>query len=72
MARAGLEPGHYSRSKSNNSPAGGALSGAPSELSTIPAVIDPDLALIIAAWPSLSAEVRAGIVAMVNAANPET
>ena len=31
---------------------------------------DPDLAALIAAWPALPAPIRAGIVALVNAANP--
>ena len=66
MARAGLEPGHYSRSKSNNSPAGGALSGALTKLPTIPQVIDTDLALLIARWPSLTDEARARVMAIVN------
>lgn len=35
-----------------------------------PTPADPDLAALIAAWPALPAPIRAGIVAMVKAANP--
>ena len=44
---------------------GGAESGA---VDTEKAPIDPDLARLINAWPNLPEAIRAGIVAMVNAA----
>ncbi len=34
----------------------------------LPVLVDPDLARVIAAWPTLPAEARAGIVAVVGAA----
>jgi len=43
---------------------GGAQIGAPP---TLQRNIDPQLALIVRAWPQLSPVVRAGIVAMVRA-----
>jgi hypothetical protein len=45
---------------------GGAESGAPGALSTI---ADPELAHLVKAWPNLPPAIRAGIVAMVNAAS---
>jgi hypothetical protein len=35
---------------------------------TYPEVADPDLAAVVAAWPTLPEAIRAGIVAMVKAA----
>lgn len=40
----------------------------PSEPPAAPPV-DPDLARLVEAWPTLPAALKAGIVAMVNAAN---
>ena len=40
-------------------------------LSANSAPVDPDLAAITAAWPGLPAALKAGIVAMVNAAKSE-
>ena len=48
---------------------GGSPNQSPSE--TDMASIDVDLALIAAAWPSLPEAIRAGIVAMVQAAVPD-
>ena len=36
------------------------------------AAIDPDLQAVIQAWPGLPTALRAGIVAMVKAADPQT
>jgi len=52
----------------NPAPADGAESGAVGALS---APIHPDLAAVIEAWPRLPEAVRAGIVAMVKAAERE-
>jgi hypothetical protein len=44
---------------------GGAKSGAPTPIKP---TIDPDLAALIDAWPTLPEAIRAGIVALVRAA----
>ena len=42
----------------------------PAHLASGPQEIDPDLAEVTAAWPTLPAALRAGILAMVRAAKP--
>ena len=66
MGDGGLELPLKSRRKSHISPDGVAQSGALTELSTIPEVIDPDLALLNARWPSLSDEVRRSVLALID------
>ncbi len=43
---------------------GGAKSGAPAQFGDL----DPDLAWVVEAWPTLPAAIRAGILAMVRGA----
>jgi hypothetical protein len=66
MGDGGLELPLKSSRKSHISPAGGAQNGALTDLSTIRQVIDHDLALLIARWPSLSDEVRASVMGIIN------
>jgi len=61
----GIEPHHHSPENSTNPAACGADSGAPTPSNTI---IDPALAALIDAWPTLPDAIRAGILAMVRAA----
>jgi hypothetical protein len=61
----GLEPSANSLDNSTNPASGGAESGALA-LQTFP--IDPALAALIDAWPTLPEAIRAGIQAMVRAA----
>ena len=72
MGATGLELPKESTGKTAISSAGGAECGALSHDSdpetAPPAPTDPDLASVIAAWPTLPGPVRAGIVAMVEAA----
>lgn len=63
----GAELPQHSTAKSPDPRPGDADSGA---VSTISAPTDPDLGRIVAAWPALPDAIRAGIVAMVNAAVP--
>ena len=69
MGPAGLEPANASSCKHNGladrSVRGGAESGA---LPAPKPECDPDLAMIVAVWPALPKPVRAGILAMVEAA----
>jgi hypothetical protein len=70
----GLEPGHdlghKSRRKSHIAPAEpvvvGALSGALTDLSTIPQGIDADLQRLIDRWAGLSDEVRRSVLALID------
>jgi len=70
MGGTGLEPKTVTNCKSNNlqesENPGAAESGAVGARNI---VIDPELAKIVAAWPTLPKAVRAGIVAMVAAAD---
>ncbi|HUT57138.1 MAG TPA: hypothetical protein VNA25_04610 [Phycisphaerae bacterium] len=72
MGDTGLEPGSVSSCKSSalGIPVRerGAESGADSA-ETAP--VHPDLAKVIEAWPTLPEAVRAGILAMVEAAKPK-
>jgi hypothetical protein len=52
------------KNKANSSNEGSLAHRLPTD--TCPA--DPDLAAVVAAWPGLPEAIRAGIVAMVNAA----
>jgi hypothetical protein len=61
----GIEPNQHSPNDSTNPAPGGAKSGAPASR---PSTIDPTLAALIAAWPTLPDPIRAGILAMVRAA----
>lgn len=76
MGRAGLE---HPRNPAGNTPvsdSGGSKSGnvrADSAPPTPPATpTDPDLAAIVAAWPSLPPAIRAGMLALVGAAVART
>jgi hypothetical protein len=64
----GIEPPANSPEKTAHSAQGGAKSGAPAMHSP---AIEPDLAVLIDAWPALPAAVPAGIVAMVKAATAQ-
>ncbi|MFB3138561.1 MAG: hypothetical protein ACE10B_05025 [Phycisphaerales bacterium] len=66
--RRGFEHPHDSPEKTVKSPAGGAESGALDAPDAPSRRDDPDLCSIIDAWPSLPKPVKAGIVAMVHAA----
>jgi hypothetical protein len=61
----GIRTSSQSSAKSVGFGQGGAESGAPAPEST---PIDPALAALIDAWPTLSEPLRAGILAMVRAA----
>lgn len=69
MGRTGLEPVNVTARKNsklqNQAVSGGAESGADSDDF---AQIDPDLAMLLDAWPTLPEPVKAGILAMVKAA----
>ena len=69
MGHTGLEPKHTTASDDNElqnvSSGGAAECGASGDDS---ASIDPDLALVIGRWDDLPHDLRAGIVAMVRAA----
>lgn len=60
MGQGGLEPGRETTGKTSDSKVGGAESGAVSDEI---GPIDPDLRHVIEAWPRLSDEVKAGILA---------
>ena len=66
MTGVGLEPGHNSRRKTHIAPAGGALSGALTELSTVGQGIDADLQRLIDRWAGLSDEVRRSVLALID------
>ncbi len=72
MGRTGFEHPHDPSVKSMVASEGGANCGALSgDSDTKPAPAtppDPDLSVVIAAWPNVPVVVRAGIVAMVKAA----
>jgi hypothetical protein len=61
----GIEPHALSPDNSTNPAPGGAKSGA---LTIENLAIDPSLAALIDAWPTLPDAIRAGILAMVRAA----
>jgi hypothetical protein len=61
----GIEPHQHSPENSTNPAPGGAKSGA---LDLTKPNIDPALASLIDAWPKLPEAIRAGILAMVQAA----
>jgi hypothetical protein len=65
MPLIGLEPFSDSQGNTANPPPGSAKSGAVNA-QTQP--IDPALAALIDAWPTLPEPIRAGILAMVRAA----
>ncbi len=62
----GIEPTALSPHNSTNPAPGGAKSGA---LTLKESAIDPSLAALIDAWPTLPDAIRAGILAMVRAAS---
>jgi hypothetical protein len=61
----GIEPHQHSPKDLTNPAPGGAKSGA---LAPENPAIDPALAALIDAWPTLPEAIRAGILAMVRAA----
>lgn len=68
MGATGLEPTPESSGKTGDSAQGGALCGAPGDLSTSAAHSDPDLLAVVRAWPSLSAEARQAVLAIIDGA----
>ncbi|MBM4225847.1 MAG: hypothetical protein FJ167_13985, partial [Gammaproteobacteria bacterium] len=62
----GFEPSANLSQNLNNSQQGGAKCGA---LDSESRPIDPELAELVAAWPTLPEPIRAGILAMVRAAS---
>jgi hypothetical protein len=64
----GVEPTLDSLENPTISAQGGAKSGA---LASQQPIIDPALAALIDAWPTLPEAIRAGILAIVRAAVPE-
>ena len=66
MAGTGLELTPDSSGNSSAATQSGAECGA---LGALSGPFDPDLAAIVEAWPSLPEALRAGILAMVRAAN---
>lgn len=65
VAEEGLEPTSHSTGNTIDPPQGGAKSGA---LGAQNGPLDPDLAAIVKAWPTLPEPIKAGIVAMIGAA----
>lgn len=63
----GFESPEDSGQKPPIRPEGGAKSGALSDDSPSEPAPDPELAAVVAAWPTLAPAIRAGIVAMVKA-----
>jgi len=61
----GIEPTANSTEKTSPPPDGGAISGAPAKPTSS---VDPSLASLIDAWPTLPEPIRAGILARVWAA----
>ena len=64
MDAAGIEPTMQNTGKTGFSKQSGAECGAVGAQNT---AMDPDLVTVIERWPTLSEEVRRGIVAMVRA-----
>ena len=65
MAGTGFEHPHETPTNSSHSDQSGAESGA---LSAENHPTDPNLTLIISAWPRLPEPIKAGIIAMIQAA----
>ena len=65
METKGSEQPRCSVVKASNSSSVGAESGALSPREGLP---DPELAAVVAAWPTLPAAIKAGILAMAGAA----
>ena len=73
MPPEGLERTRFPSGFASVAVSGGSKSGnngAGPVPATPPTLTDPDLAAVLAAWPDMSAALRAGIVAMVRAATP--
>ncbi|MFN7022265.1 MAG: hypothetical protein ACK4WH_13185 [Phycisphaerales bacterium] len=72
----GFELPRFSAEKSGVSESGGSKSGNTGarfgDSAGLTKPTDPELAAVAAAWPDLPPALRAGIVAMVNAATPPT
>jgi hypothetical protein len=69
LAGGGFEPCHNSPAKSPVSPERGTESGTVGgDSANNQQLADPDLAKVVMAWPNLPAAIRAGILAMVQAA----
>ncbi len=76
MTPRGSEHSQNTCEKQAFSESGGAESGAPRADSPSPTTpptppADPDLARVIAAWADLPPAIRAGVVALVDAAKPD-
>jgi hypothetical protein len=65
MEAAGIEPAPKSSGNSGGRDQSGAECGA---LAAPEASLDPDLAAVVDAWPTLPAAIKAGILAMIGAA----
>jgi hypothetical protein len=57
------------RNKSGNTEAGLGSGSGPAGVDV--AALDPDLAAVVAAWPTLAPALRAGVLALVAAARPD-
>jgi len=71
MGRTGLEHPHVSTGNAGSSDSGGSKcgsNGAEFGSPILPKPFDPDLAAVVAAWPDLPHAIRAGVLALVNAA----
>jgi hypothetical protein len=69
MGDTGLEQGAEVSGKAGRQPESGAKSGA---LGAREAPFDAELAAVVEAWPKLPAAIKAGILAIVSAANPKS
>jgi len=68
MEAAGHEPPQEISGKDEDSPEGGAKSGAVGARAADSGCADPALVVILDAWPSLPEPLKAGILAMVRVA----
>ena len=72
MGEEGLEPSHDSPGKTPNSDSGGAECGALGvDRAPGTAAPDPDLEVIVAAWPTLPPPIRTAILALLDSTQPE-
>ena len=72
MGEEGLEPSHDSSGKTATSDSGGAECGALGvDRASETATSDPDLEVIVAAWPTLPLPIRTAFLALLDSTQPE-